>query len=183
MVLEQTAADRSMGWPQAGERDWDALYADQLPRIYNYFRFRIGNTADAEEMTSRTFEKAWRSRERYRNDLGSFSTWLFTIANRVATDHLRARREHLPLEAVPDLPAEGSPERDAERGSDLARLAHLTAELTERERELIALKYGAALNNRAIAHLTGLSESNVGTILHRLVQRLRERWHTTEQRR
>jgi RNA polymerase sigma-70 factor (ECF subfamily) len=183
MVLEQTAADRSMGWPQADERDWDAMYAEQLPRIYNYFRFRLGAVADAEDLTSRTFEKAWRGRERYRNDLGSFSTWLFTIANRIATDHLRARREHVAIDAVPDLQAEGSPEREAERGSDLARLAQLTAELAERDRELIALKYGAELNNRAIAHLTGLSESNVGTILHRLVQRLRERWHTTEQQR
>jgi RNA polymerase sigma-70 factor (ECF subfamily) len=175
MVLE-SAADRSMGWPQSGERDWDALYADQLPRVYNYFRFRLGRDADAEELTSRTFERAWHGRERYRRDLGAFSTWLFTIAHNVGMDHLRSLREHIPLEAVPNLSAEGSPERDAERGSDLERLARLTADLPERERELIALKYGASLNNRAIAKLTGMSESNVGTILHRLVKRLRERW-------
>ena len=128
MIFEQAAADRQMAWPQASERDWDALYADQLPRLYNYFRFRLGNAVDVEELTSRTFEKAWRGRERYRRDLGGFSTWLFTIAHNVALDDLRARREHLPLEAVPDLPAEGSPEQDAERGSDLERLARLTAQ-------------------------------------------------------
>jgi general secretion pathway protein D len=38
---------------------------------------------------------------------------------------------------------------------------------------LIALKYGAAINNRLIAQLTGLSESNVGTILHRVVHQAR----------
>lgn len=175
MILE-TAVGRSMGWPQATEPDWAALYADQLPRIYNYFRFRLGHDADVEELTSRTFEKAWRGRERYRKDLGAFSTWLFTIAHNVGMDYLRARRDLVPLEAVPDLPADNSPERDAERAGDLARLSRLTADLPERDRELIALKYGAALNNRAIAKLTGLSESNVGTTLHRLVQRLRERW-------
>jgi len=52
----------------------------------------------------------------------------------------------------------------------------LTAKLPPRERELIALKYGAALNNRLIAKLTGLTESNVGTILHRVVQTLRAQW-------
>lgn len=161
---------------ESAEGDWDALYADQLPRVYNYFRFRLGGDGDAEELTSRTFEKAWRGRERYRRDLGAFSTWLFTIAHNVGMDHLRSRREHVPLEAVPELTDERSPERDAERGSDLERLARLTADLPERERELIALKYGASLNNRAIAKLTGLSESNVGSTLHRLVQRLRERW-------
>ena len=46
------------------------------------------------------------------------------------------------------------------------------------ERELLALKYGADLTNRAIARVTGLSESNVGTILHRTVLALRTRWDT-----
>ncbi|MBK8027516.1 MAG: sigma-70 family RNA polymerase sigma factor [Chloroflexi bacterium] len=45
-----------------------------------------------------------------------------------------------------------------------------------RERELIALKYGAELTNRAIAEVTGLSESNVGTTLHRIIQKLRQQW-------
>lgn len=48
----------------AAELDWDALYADQLPRLYNYFRFRAGTDADAEDLTAHTFERAWRSRER-----------------------------------------------------------------------------------------------------------------------
>ena len=39
-----------------------------------------------------------------------------------------------------------------------------------------ALKYGSGLNNREIATLTSLSESNVGTILHRIIQKLRTEW-------
>jgi RNA polymerase sigma-70 factor (ECF subfamily) len=38
------------------------------------------------------------------------------------------------------------------------------------------LKYGAGATNRAIAKLTGLSESNVGTIVHRVVETLRRDW-------
>ena len=53
---------------EESELDWDALYADQAPRVYNYFRFRLAG-ADIEDLTSRTFEKAWRSRARYRRDL------------------------------------------------------------------------------------------------------------------
>lgn len=167
----------------AGELDWDALYADQAPRVYNYFRFRLGGGADVEDLTSRTFEKAWRSRARYRRDLAGFSTWLFKIAHNVALDHRYARRDHLPIDAAVCVATERTPERDAERDSDLARLALLTAGLPDRERELIALKFGAELNNRLIARLTGVSESNVGTILHRTVQSLRARWHAHEARR
>jgi hypothetical protein len=46
--------------------DWDAVYAQQLPRVYNFLRYRTGDEALAEELTARTFEKAWRKRHRYR---------------------------------------------------------------------------------------------------------------------
>ena len=52
----------------------------------------------------------------------------------------------------------------------------LQARLSERERELIAWKYGGVLTTRAPARATGLSDSNVGTILHRAVHTLRARW-------
>ena len=48
--------------------------------------------------------------------------------------------------------------------------------MPDRQRELIALKYGAALNNRLIARITGISESNVGTTLQRTVEKLRAQW-------
>lgn len=158
------------------ELDWNTVYADQLPRIYNYFRFRIGPAHDVEELTARTFEKAWRKRAQYRRDLAGFSTWLFAIARNVATDHQRSDALRLRAARLPELIEQLSPEDRAARGSDMARLRMLTAELPERHQELIALKYGAALNNRMIARITGLSESNVGTTLQRIVERLRSQW-------
>ena len=176
MMFDETDMDRSMRRQATLAVDWDLVYAEQLPRIYNYFRFRFGGSADAEDLTARTFEKAWRGRHRYKADLAGFSTWLYKIAQNAGVDHLRARRAHLSLDAAADLPADATPEQDLERDSDLVRLAQLTAALPEHDQELIALKYGAGISNRQIAHITGLSESNVGTRLHRLVQELRSRW-------
>lgn len=176
MSLLQATPERRMAGGAAQALDWDALYSDQLPRIYNYFRFRVGNDADAEDLTARAFESAWRARDRYREDLAGFSTWLFTIAHNLVVDFLRSRRHQVPLDAVQEMAAEGSPEEDAARDSDLERLSILAARLSEREQELIALKYGAALDNRQISKLMRLSESNVGTILHRAVQTLRRQW-------
>ncbi len=156
--------------------NWNAVYRDQLPRLYNYFRFRTGRDADVEDLTARTFEKAWQARDRYRRDLAGFSTWLFGIARNVATDHLRASRAHLPLDAAVEIADPNTPEDEVARRSDLARLAKLSALLSDRQRELIALKYGAALNNRLIARITGLSESNVGTVVQRAVEKLRAQW-------
>lgn len=162
-----------------GEVDWEALYRQLLPRIYNFFRYRVGNDQVAEDLTATTFEKAWRQRQRYRRDLGAFSTWIYTIARNVATDYYRRQRPMIPLEALPDLVQEESVEQKVERQQDRAQLALLLCQLSEREQELIALKYGAGLTNRAIATLVGLSESNVGTILHRVVKKLQKKWEGT----
>jgi len=175
-----TALGRAWTWVvPAREADWDALYAEQLPRVYNFFRFRVGDGPVAEDLTSATFEKAWRARHRYRRDLGAFTTWLLTIARNVAVDHFRQRRQHVALDLASELPAEGAADEAAERRSDVEHLGRLLRTLPERERELLSLKYGAGLTNRAIARLTGLSESNVGTLLHRTVTALRDEWQRT----
>jgi RNA polymerase sigma-70 factor (ECF subfamily) len=177
MAIEGAMPGRLLRWVTAAEPDWDVVYAEQLPRVYNFFRYRFGGSSDAEELTSRTFEKAWRARHRYRRDVAGFATWLFSIARNVAIDEYRARRPTVPLEAAAAVPAAGrTPEAAAILNSEAARLAALLADLPDRDRELLSLKYGAGLSNRAIAQATGLSESNVGTILHRAVAALRQRW-------
>lgn len=156
--------------------DWDAVYGQELPRVYNYFRYRLGDNALAEDLTAATFEKAWRARDRYRRDLAAFSTWLLAIARNVATDHLRTFRTHVPYETLSEQPAPDSPPATYARQAELEHLGMLLSQLPEHEREMIALKYGAELNNREIAKYLGIGESNVGTTLHRIVTKLRERW-------
>jgi RNA polymerase sigma factor (sigma-70 family) len=176
MPLEVVTFEHQAIMTQASPIDWNRVYLEHAPRVYNYFRYRLGTNVDVEDLTSHTFEKAWRAREKYRRDLSGFSTWLFKIAQNVAVDHFRARRNHVSIDDAQPLAADTTPEKDAERGSDLARLAALTKNLSDRERDLLALKYGAVATNREIAKLLRLSESNVGTLLHRLVQTLRTRW-------
>ncbi len=157
--------------------DWDAVYREELSRVYNFHRYRVVDRATAEDLTSITFEKAWRSRRRYRKDRAGVSTWLLAIARNVAIDHYRRTksRPEVPLEGEPVADA-STPENQTARRAELRRLGRLVADRPPRERELIALKYGAGATNRAIAKLTGLSESNVGTILHRTVAALRAEW-------
>ncbi len=176
MELDAEATERMMWRSAAAEPDWNAVFTEQLPRVYNYFCYRLDNEADIQELTSRTFEKAWRARHRYRRELAGFATWLLRIAHNVGVDHLRLTREYAPLEELEETPAEGASESEHETASDVARLRALIPALPRREQELLALKYGAGANNREIASVTGLSESNVGTILHRTVQLLRDRW-------
>ena len=176
MGFEQVLRNPLASWV-APEPDWDQVYAEQLPRVLNFFRYRLGVTADVEDLTARTFEKAWQARHRYRRDVAGFATWLLTIARNVAIDHLRSQKRHEPLEEAAAVAApDHTPEQQAVRQSEAQRLAALLATLPPRDRELVAMKYGGEMTNRDIARATGLSESNVGTILHRAVETLRARW-------
>jgi RNA polymerase sigma factor (sigma-70 family) len=156
--------------------NWEAVYHDQLPRIYNFFRYRVGDDLLAEDLTALTFQKAWKARDQYRSDLSAFSTWLLSIARNVATDHFRRVRPEVTLDDAAYSDDHRPVEDTVLHGDEMARLAALLHHLDARERELIALKYGAELTNRAIAQLMGLSESNVGTIIYRVVARLRAEW-------
>jgi len=158
------------------EADWEALYRHELPRIYNFFRYRIGDDTLAEDLTSITFVKAWRARHQHRRDLAAFSTWLFAIARNVAIDHFRRRRMEVPIDEMNEASAPGDLEGEMSRRLQFRRLSRLLCELPDRERELLALKYGSGLTNREIAGLTGASESSIGTILYRTLRRLRTQW-------
>jgi RNA polymerase sigma-70 factor (ECF subfamily) len=74
------------------------------------------------------------------------------------------------------LPSNVDVEQVIQQQQDKERLRKIILELPEREQDLIALKYGAGLTNRAIAEITELTESNVGSILHRTVINLRKKW-------
>ena len=91
--------------------DWEATYREEMPRVFNYFRYRGLERATAEDLTSVTFEKAWRARDRYRRDRAAVSTWLLAIARNVAIDHFRRSRPEVPIEdtvgAMAELVKEG----------------------------------------------------------------------------
>ncbi len=168
------------GAEQAQALDWDALFEDALPRVFNFFRYRLADRDTAHDLTASTFERAWRQRQHYDPQRAEPETWLLGIARNVWREYVRRQereaRRLAPLEAASLHP---NPPHLVERlvaAEEQARLRALLAQLSHREQEIIALKYGAGLTNRQIAAMTGLSESNVGTILHRTVRKLRRQW-------
>ena len=160
----------------AEEIDWQEVYQTHLPRLFHFFCYKVGDASLAEDLTALTFEKAWMSRANYHRERGDVHSWLAGIARNVMADHFRKRSREIPLTDVPEMEISHSFEDDLQRNLDFEMILSSLARFPERERELIALKYGAELNNREIARMTGLSESNVGTILHRVVDKLRSEW-------
>lgn len=169
---EQALASRAKAEPEA----FAEIYDHYFPLVYNYVRFRVSDAQSADDITARIFEKALTGIAQYRPKRGSLASWLFGIARHAVADHGRAqkRRGWLSLEILGGrASADPAPEQIAIHDETQAQLLASVAQLSDRERELIALKFGARLSNRYIAKLMGLSESNVGVILYRAVGRLR----------
>ncbi len=138
-------------------------------RVYAYVAYRIGDGPDAEDVTSDTFERALRYRKSYDASRGEPVSWLLGIARR-CIDDLFTHRLTL-VDNPPEMPAPGDLEEDTARR---LRLATAMSGLGERDRELIALKYGADLTARQIGELLGLQTNAVEVALHRALGRLRE---------
>ena len=156
--------------------EWESIYRELLPKVFNYFRYRLNDGFIAEELTATTFEKAWKARRRYRKNKGAFTTWIFSIARNTGTDYLRRQEEKFQLDLGHVIDDPSSIEEIYEKGEEVSQLLEILSRLDKREREVISLKYGAEFTNRKIAEITGLSETNVGTIIHRSKGKLREEW-------
>lgn len=153
------------------------LFDEQVWRVYGFFGYRVSSRADAEDLTQQTFERALRAWGRFDSSRASVSTWLMTIARNLLIDHYRQDRSRL-FDSVDVVDARGELVQESGTPIDLGlepELATAIGELGERERELIALRFGGDLTGPEIAELTGLSLANVQQILSRSLRRLRAR--------
>ncbi len=152
---------------------WYARYGGT---VYNYVRFHLASPDAAEDVTAETFFKVFRAAERFDGERGSAKVWILRIARNALRDHLRRARlrSYVPIGAMRDLVAEAlSPEERLIREEEVARLLAAVAELPERDREIISLRYGSELDTAQVAAILGLRESAVRTRLWRALGRLR----------
>jgi RNA polymerase sigma-70 factor (ECF subfamily) len=144
-----------------------------IRRVYAYVAYRVGDGPDAEDITSSTFERAVRYRSSFDARRGEPAAWLIGIARREIALHFGGSVE-TPGE-IPELEALGDLALDSATRLDLQAAV---AALDARDRELIALRYGADLTARQIGEVLELKTNAVEVALHRALGRLRERLET-----
>jgi RNA polymerase sigma-70 factor, ECF subfamily len=132
-----------------------------LRRVYAYVSYRVDNRSDAEDITSETFERALRYRDSFDDRKGDPVAWLLGIARNCIYD---AKMRPWPLRAEPDDLADDGLEPEV-----VAKLviAEALASLSDGDRELLALRYGAGLRPREIAHLLERRTNTVEVALSR----------------
>ncbi|MEA2144948.1 MAG: hypothetical protein QOG59_535 [Solirubrobacteraceae bacterium] len=157
----------------------EALYRAARDDVYAYVATLLRDPAAAEDVTALAFERAYRKRRSFDRRRGEERAWLFGIARNAALDELRRRRRLAALHTDPE-------DDDAPSGDDGAEVAlrrtavrSALAGCSAREREIVALKFHAGLSNAELAHVLGVSESNAGTLVYRVMEKLRKACNET----
>jgi RNA polymerase sigma-70 factor (ECF subfamily) len=155
--------------------DLEQAYDEHGWRLFGFFAYRVSSRADAEDLTQLTFERALAAWESFDPARASVGTWLFAIARNLLIDHRRAAgaptRRGVPLDALDPSSEPSAP--GPEEGLGLSpEIASALAQLSDREREILAMRFGGDLGGPEIAAATGLSLANVQQIVSRSLRKL-----------
>jgi len=159
-------------------------YQNRLVAVLHHL---VGHAQEAEDLAQEVFLRVYRARKKYRAR-AKFSTWLFTIANNLASNALRdrQRRHVVPLptnESGPlgPRPAERLAEDNGNRPShemrtqELASVVRRALEgLNERQRTAVILNKFEEMNYAEIATIMGLTTKAVKSLLNRARTNLRD---------
>jgi RNA polymerase sigma-70 factor (ECF subfamily) len=163
----------------AGDRAAFAALVRHYQRPIFSFLGRMGlRQHEAEELAQEAFLRAWQHLGRYRFEQGAFSTWLYTIARRLALNELdRAGRrlQDAAGDAPPDPPcAQPGPAQALHQQQQRAALQAALRRLPTADRSVLALAYVHELSLAELARIEGCSEAAAKARLHRARQHLRE---------
>lgn len=136
--------------------------------VYAFVAYRIGAGHDAEDVTGEVFERALRYRRGYDPAKGAPLAWLVGIARRVLADRAVSGAET--VAEVPETAAPGELERDS---VERLTLAAALGRLSDRDRELLAMRYGADMKAAEIAQVLESTTNAVEVAVHRALRRLR----------
>jgi RNA polymerase sigma-70 factor (ECF subfamily) len=180
-----TALDES-GLVELAKSDPEAfgeLYQRNVDRIYTYVYYRIGNEADAEDLTARTFYQALENIPRYVEKGVPFAAWLYRIAHNLVANYHRTRNrwrmtpledlEHLASLGMASPRASERPDRAAEANEKQRALWSAIRRQPEERQRLLILKLADRLSNEEIGRLMGRTESSIKSLYFRTLRALK----------
>ncbi len=168
----------------SGERAaYGQLYEAYVDKIYRYIYYKVGQRADAEDLTSLTFMKAWDAIGDYEWRNHPFGAWLFRIAHNLVVDYHRARRDTVTLsDATPQLEQKASrdeirPERMLSDLITTDRIQHAIQRLTEEQQQVLVLRFFQGLSTGEVADMMGKRRGAIRGLQFRALSALRDLLH------
>lgn len=162
------------------KKDKDAfgqIYELYVDRIFNYVYYRVGNRADAEDLTSKIFFRALQHIGKYEDQGVPFSAWLYRIARNLVANWYRdqSRRRTVALDDVVQwLANDEGPELSAEWNEHESSLVDAVRRLPAERQEMLILKFLDRQSNAEIGRIMGRSEGAIKSLYHRTLISLRQ---------
>ena len=165
--------------------DFSSRYRHFYPKVFAYVYGRVQDKEVSLDLVSEVFERAFAKGSSLRSD-GAFEAWLFTIARNAVASHWR--KEKPAAKALHSVAWEWEltqhhrdPEQTLLEREQMAILLYQVHQLSQREQEILSLKFDAELTNQHIARVMGTSEVNVRVTLYRALHKLRDRMKSVPQ--
>jgi len=175
MTRDDAAIEGLVAAAKAGDAEaYGRIFDHYHEAVHRYIAARVRRPSDAEDLAQLVFVKALEALPRYEQRGVPFGGWLFRLARNVVIDHLRTNREHVELDAlVEQTDAVAGPEAQALARQQMDEVAAALAELTDEQRDAIALRFFAGLSAREAAEAMGKQEGTVRGIQFRAIAALR----------
>jgi RNA polymerase sigma-70 factor, ECF subfamily len=168
-------APRPSVLPWAAYPDWEAIYADNVSRVYRLMFAKVGNRPDAEDLTSQVFLAAYGSLRTSRS-VGEVQAYLLVTARTMLAEHWRRTLGHQVTEVALEQDRlqefAGPARQEAERPSDAPdRIAGILGALPDRHRTILTLRFLRGYTIKQAAAELGVSVANAKVLQHRALRR------------
>lgn len=153
-----------------------ALFETHFERVSRYIAIRIGNRSEAEDMASEVFVRALQSVDSYRETGAPMEAWVFRIAHNIVVDHLRRRGRRpssIPLDNAPPISHTHDLGERLEREEELRELHRALEQLSEAQRQVLALRFGGGLSSEEAAQVMGKKPGSIREMQSAAVKKLR----------
>ncbi|MGD9346038.1 MAG: sigma-70 family RNA polymerase sigma factor [Candidatus Aminicenantes bacterium] len=143
---------------------FEELVCRYSPRLFHFLRKRVYSDQDIEDLIQETFLKAFRNIDRYDPDF-RFSTWLYTVAVRLAISHHRANKPRDLSSIANHNPID--PEEIVTRKDQSQKIWAVAKSLHSKQYEVLWLRYMEDMAVKEIALVMNKTQVQVRVLLHR----------------
>lgn len=150
------------------------LFETHHDKVVRYILARVGNLAQAEDMASDVFAKAVEAFDNFQWRSVPVEAWIFRIAHNIVIDYYRknSKSRNLPIEAAATKVGISTQDQ-VELNLEIKELAVALDVLTEQQRNILALRFGAGMSSEEVAQAMGKKAGAVRELQSSAVKKLR----------
>lgn len=152
------------------------IYDDNINKIYRFIFIKVNSTEIAQDLTSETFLKGWKSFSSGGKSIDNPSAFLYRIARNLVTDYYRQKAQNsvISADSVEISDPRSSVEEKASFNSDMEIVLAAMSHLKDDYKEVVSLHYIDDLPVPKIAGIVEKPEGTVRVMLHRALKELKD---------